>query len=58
MVQREAACASRLEQAALYGDAQVRRNKAGQCYICRPGGPLFDIALDQCDANDPLYSKG
>jgi hypothetical protein len=57
VVQREAACASRLEQAALYGDAQVRRNKASQCYICRPGGPLFDIALDQCDANDRLYSK-
>jgi type II secretory pathway pseudopilin PulG len=58
VVQREAACANRLEQAAIYGDAQVRRNKAGQCYICRPGGPLYDIAVDQCDAQDHPYSKG
>lgn len=58
VAQREAACASRLEQAAFYGDAQVRQDKAGQCYICRPDGPLFDIALDQCDAQDRPYSKG
>lgn len=58
IVQREAACANRLEQAAFYGDAQVRRNRAGLCYICRPDGPLFDIAFDQCDAQDRLYPKG
>lgn len=58
VVQREAACANRLEQAAFYGDAQVRRNQVGQCYICRPDGPLFDIAFDQCDARDRLYSMG
>jgi hypothetical protein len=58
IVQREATCANRLEQAAVYGDAQVRRNRAGQCYICRPDGPLFDIAFDQCDAQDRLYPKG
>jgi hypothetical protein len=58
VVQREMACANRLEQAAFYGDAQVRRNKAGQCYICPPDSPLLDIALDQCDARDRPYSKG
>ena len=56
VVQREAACANRLEQAAFYGDAQVRRDKAGQCYSCRSDGPLFDIAFDRCNADDRLYS--
>lgn len=52
LLQREAACADRLEQAALFGDAQVRRDRTGQCYLCRPDGPLFDIALDRCNPKD------
>lgn len=56
-LQREAACTDRLEQAALFGDAEVRRDKTGRCYLCRPDGPLFDIALDHCNANDRPYSS-
>ena len=40
------------------GDEQLRRGSAGQCYVCRDEGWLYDIAYPQCVASDQPYKAG
>jgi hypothetical protein len=40
------------------GDVQVRRGSGGQCYQCRDGGWLYDIAFPHCAASDRPYRAG
>lgn len=53
---REDACVRLVEHASTYADAEIRRDSAGACYVCRRDGWLYDIAFPYCGGPDRPYS--